>query len=346
MTGPLPDIPTKQNLCLLPTPLHPLPRASARLSAESPHPVQLWIKRDDLTGFALGGNKGRKLEFLIAQAIASRADTIVSSGATQSNFLRQLAAACAVANLRCVAATMHAPYESPDRKPPAPLAQGGNPDLDHLFNLERHLVPDGTWAELEQVAEDLAQTEEFNGRRVHRLPLGGSSPLAALAFVLAAQEIAAHPETQARPFDHVVTASSSGSTHVGLATAFHQSQTQVLGVSADPEPEILDDLLGLSARLAQDFPPLPALDRQDIRFDLGHVGPGYGVPSPEGQAAAHFLAQTEGVALDPVYSAKAFAALLHHARQGQISGKILFYHTGGLPILHARPLTPPGPTRP
>lgn len=313
----LPRIP----LCILPTPCHILPNLSQKLGSE------IWIKRDDLTGFAGGGNKGRKLEFLLAEAVNKRATAIVSCGATQSNFIRQLGAAAITQGIKTHVASMHAPYETPDRKPTGTLSQGGNPQLDSLFQIKRHHFADGTWDQLESHANQIQRDLEAQGETVFRIPIGGSSATSVHAFVLAAQELT-------QPFDLIITASSSGSTHMGLAHAFAGTNTTVLGISADPDPELLDDLVSLSKSYAQDFVSTP-IQKTSINFSLDFVGPGYGVPSPDGTQAQLTLAQSEGILLDPIYSAKAFAALLDLAHHNQLPPKTLFWHTGGLPTLFA-----------
>ena len=290
--------------------------------------IDLWIKRDDMTGFAGGGNKGRKLEYLMGQAKAMGATAVVSCGASQSNFVRQLGAACSVLGMRCAVATMDAPYETLDRKVSGTLSQGGNVDLDQWFGIERHVFADGTWEELEAQADGIVRVLEDAGETVLRVPLGGSSVGAVHAFVEAGREVDGE-------FDWVVTASSSGSTHVGLAHAFRGTGTKVLGVSADPEPEILDDLVDLSARYAVAFGG-EALGREEILFSLDYVGSGYGVPSEAGQDAMRLMAMREGILLDPIYSGKAFAGLVDLVGRGEIGGRVLFWHTGGLPGLFAR----------
>ena len=309
-------------LCLLPTPLHRLDRLSEKLSAD------IWIKRDDLTGFALGGNKGRKLEHLAAEIVQSGSDTVVSCGASQSNFLRQLAACCAVLGVRCIGVCMDRPYQEPDRLTPGVIAFGGNQALDTWFGLERQIVPDGTWDDLEAAATAVAEVERANGGSVYQIPLGGSGPLGVLAFYEAAHELPAG-------FDAVVTASSSGSTQVGLATAFQGTMTKVIGIACDPEPEIVADLVALSASFHQATGIGVPLTAGEIDFRLGHVGPGYGAPSVEGNDAIAMLARAEGILLDPVYSAKAFAGLIDLVGRGELTGRVCFWHTGGTPALFA-----------
>lgn len=318
-------VPRKVPLIQAPTPVHRLDRMSEKLG------IELWIKRDDLTGFALGGNKGRKLEYLIAAALDQGADAVTSCGSTQSNFVRQLGGACARFDLQCGAAVMDKPYDRAAGKPPdlhLP-ADGGNLLIDQILGVDVRRHPDGTWEELYEHAEELAREYEARGLDVYRIPIGGSSPLGAYGFLKAADEL----NSQAGPFDDIVVASSSGSTHSGLTYAYHGMPTRVIGISADPEPELphefaelcagLDDLLGEHRDVrAGDF---------DLRLDW--VGPGYAVPSAEGNAAILELARTEGIFLDPVYSGKAFAGAMDLARLGELRGRTLFWHTGGAPSL-------------
>ncbi len=311
----------KLDFCVLPTPIHRLNRLSEHLGAE------IWIKRDDLTGFALGGNKGRKLEYLMAEAKAAGATVVVGSGASESNFVRQLAAACGVLGIRCVAVTMAAPYQTPERAKGKGWL-GGNQLLDPWVPIERRVFPDGTWDDLEKHADSIAEELTDQGETVYQVPLGGSTPLAVHAFVEAGKELL----QQSEPFDWIVAASSSGGTQVGLTHAMRGVATRVLGISADPEPEIFDDLLDLSKRYAKKFGESP-LGRDDIHFDLDYVGEGYGIPHGDAIEAIDLMLQTEGIFLDPIYSGKAFCGLLGNIRTGRIGGRILFWHTGGIPTL-------------
>jgi D-cysteine desulfhydrase family pyridoxal phosphate-dependent enzyme len=317
--------PDRFPLVCLPTPTHPLPRVSSDLG------LDVWIKRDDLTGLAMGGNKGRKVEYLIADALARGATTVVTCGSAQSNYIRQLGAACAVAGLRCAAAVMTLPFEGTIGQPSGPRAsQGGNVLLNELLGVEVHRREDGPWEELFFAAESLADRLRSAGEIVYETPIGGSSVLGAFAFVRAADELRGLPH-----FDAVVIPTSSGSTHAGLAYALHGGPTQVIGVACDPEPDLADDL----ARLVGDLDAFTGLGRDiaadylDVRFD--YVGPGYGVPSEAGRRALTYLARREGILLDPIYSAKAFSGLLDMAERGMLRGRVLFWHTGGAPSLFA-----------
>lgn len=315
----------KVSLIQAPTPLHRLEFASEDLG------IDLWIKRDDLTGFAMGGNKGRKLEYMIAAAIESGAEAIATCGSMQSNFIRQLGAACSMFGLKCSAAVMSTPYE---HQPPfldGLRRDGGNVLLDDWLGVDLHIYPDGTWDELYGHAEEVAQQLERQGLRVFRIPVGGSSPEGAYAFWAAGRELALQSE---KDFDSIILASSSGSTQVGLAHYFKESQTRVVGVCSDPEPEISADFADLSSRLATilESAAIPS-SAFVLKFDM--VGPGYGVPSREGNDAIRYLARREGIFLDPVYSGKAFASLMEMARTGEVAGRVCFWHTGGTPALFA-----------
>jgi D-cysteine desulfhydrase family pyridoxal phosphate-dependent enzyme len=320
--------PPRLPLILAPTPLHRLDRLSEATG------LDLWIKRDDLTGFAMGGNKGRKLEYLMPAALAMGADVVVSCGSTQSNFVRQLGAACSRHGLECVAAVMDLPYSDPPGPPAASglASDGGNVLLDEMLGVELRRFPDATWEELYERAEEIARELEAAGKRVYRIPVGGSSPLGAFAFVCAAEEVRAQAE---RPFDWIVVASSSGSTQTGLAYGFHASTTRVLGICSDPEPELVEEFAALAAGLDDLLSEHRRMRPEDFHLDTGFVGAGYGVPSPEGDRAAALLAREEGVFLDPVYGAKAFAGLTALAERGEIRGRVLFWHTGGGPSIFA-----------
>lgn len=316
--------PARIPLAVLPTPIHRLDRVSRDLG------IDLHIKRDDLTGLALGGNKARKLEYLLADAIAREADVVITCGGVHSNFIRQLGAACGMCSLRCAAAVMDLPYEfepcSADRLAP----DRGSPTIDRILGIDLRHHPDGTWEQLYALAEDLAAEFEASGNKVYRIPVGGSAALGAFAFYKAADEV----RSFAQQFDWIVTASSSGSTQTGLTYAFAGTRTEVMGISSDPEPELVNDFV----KLGRDLVPLigvPVLPSSAFHLNVDHVGPGYGVPSQAGNEAIAYLARTEGILLDPVYTGKAFAGLARLAKDGTIGGKVLFWHTGGVPALFA-----------
>ena len=315
----------KVDLILKPTPLHRLNYLSEELG------LDLWIKRDDLTGFAMGGNKGRKLEYLIADAIDHHAQVVVTCGSAQSNFVRQLAAASSMFGIKLAVVAMALPFEFERPNLDAMRIDNGNVLLDRWLGADIRIMPDGTWDELFDAAESLAQEYEAHGARVHRIPLGGSHPLGAYGFVQAAKEI----ESQAPPFESIVFASSSGSTHTGLQFALRDKHTLVQGVACDPEPNIRDDFADLASRLDALLGTSVNLTAEDYHLDDRFVGPGYGVPSEAGNEAVKLMARREGIFLDPIYSGKAFAGLIQMASEGSIGGRVLFWHTGGIPALFA-----------
>lgn len=330
----------KVSLIQAPTPLHRLENASRELG------VELWVKRDDLTGLAGGGNKGRKLEYLIADIRDSGADAVVTRGAHQSNFVRQCAGACAMFGIEFHAATMHWPH--PPGKPvrPAdwsePQSPSGNALLDDWLGARIHLFPDGDWETLDAHAESIASKLESEGKRVYRMPSGGSSPVGALGFVAAVQEIL----DQGGAFENVVFASGSGGTQSGIAYGLRRARLncRAIGVCTDDEPELVDDF----ARIAEGLDHLLQGDEkmgpEDFELDLRFHGGGYQAASAEADEAIRFLARNEGIFLDPVYTGKAFAGVMAMARGGELPGRTLFWHTGGFPTLfaHGREPTPIG----
>lgn len=320
--------PPKVSLLYGPTPLHRLDRLSSRLGAD------IWIKRDDLSGFMLGGNKLRKLEYLMASVLESGADTVVTAGSLQSNFVRQIGAACRVYRLSCAAAVMSLPYDGPAGRPDySPPDKGGNVFLDEMLGVELHLAPDGTWDELDEARHRLVQVKEQEGRKVFDVPVGGSTWQGVFGFYQAGAELAAQAPDGG--FEVVVTPTSSGSTHAGLAQYFLGSATRVVGIACDPEPDLTGHLAGLAAEMAERTGLPRALQAEEIEYHMDWVGAGYNVPSTEGAAASQLLLDTEGIPLDPVYSAKAFAGLIGLIERRAIRGRICFWHTGGMPALFA-----------
>lgn len=296
--------------------------------------VDLWVKRDDLTGFAGGGNKARKLEYILPIALDSGCDTIVTCGALQSNFIRQLGAACSVLGLRCAASVMDLPYDKAAGRPKRGIlaSDGGNVLLDRMLGVELDTSDDDDWLVLYGRMESLAQRLEGEGRKVYRIAIGGSSPYGAYGFYRAGLEVQAQQE---EPFDWIVFASSSGSTQIGLTYAFRELSTNVLGICSDPEPEILEEFAQLGGGLAEILGIEP-LCVADFHMKFDYVGDGYSAPYEAATRAIQIAARREGLFLDPVYSGKAFAGLLDMINKGEISGRILFWHTGGFPSIFAQ----------
>jgi len=317
----------QMSLCHRQTPIEAMPRLSALLQGP-----QLFVKRDDCTGLAMGGNKTRKLEFLLGEAIAAGADMLVTQGAVQSNHVRQTAAAACKAGMKC-----HVLLERrvPDRD--AAYEVTGNVLLDALFGATHEFRPAG----LDMNAEAQAVTDRLasEGHKPYFIPGGGSNPTGALGYALCAQKIAEHCRTTGEPFDWLVMSTGSTGTHAGLVAGFTALGVDlpVMGVSVrQPRARQIAAVHGLTnktlAKLGYD-----PVDESAIIVDDGYVGEGYGLPAPSTLEAIRLTAQQEGLLLDPVYSAKGMAGLIGMVRQGffKPSDRVLFLHTGGASALFA-----------
>ena len=307
------------------TPLQKLERLSQQLGRD------IYVKRDDLTPFALGGNKVRKLEYLAADALNLGADTLVTAGAIQSNHVRQTAAVAARLGLHCVA-LLENPIATGDRN----YLTNGNRLLLDLFGTEVRLVPnlDRAAEDLEAVADELIAC----GRRPYIVPIGGSNALGALGYVRCGLEIAEQALRTSLKFAAVVVPSGSAGTHAGLALGFAEqaSQTQLIGVTVSrpyetQAPKVATLIRETAALLGE--PSLTA----DVNLWDTYFAPGYGAPNEAGNAAIRLLASTEGLLLDPVYTGKAMAGLLDALANDKLPGPgpVLFIHTGGSPALFA-----------
>jgi len=306
-----------------PTPLEYLPRFSDYLGRE------IYIKRDDMTPVALGGNKLRKLEFLVAEALSQGADTLVTAGAIQSNHVRQTAAVAAKLGLNCVAL-----LENPVGTQATNYLTNGNRLLLDLFNVEIEMCP--VLDRPNQQLAELAIRLEAQGFRPFVIPVGGSSALGALGYVESAQEIVQQCEG-AVALSSVVVASGSGGTHAGLAVGLEQlmPQVELIGVTVSRSAELqLPKVVGLQQEVAES---LELVAQKPIVLWDDYFAPGYGRPNDAGLAAIKMLAQLEGVVLDPVYTGKAMAGLIDGVAQNRFKdeGPILFIHTGGAPALFA-----------
>jgi 1-aminocyclopropane-1-carboxylate deaminase/D-cysteine desulfhydrase-like pyridoxal-dependent ACC family enzyme len=278
------------------------------------------MKRDDLTGLAGGGNKARKLEYLVGDALARGCDTLLTGGAAQSNHVRMTAAAACGVGLDCVAVLGGAPPDLPD----------GNLLLDHLFGAQ--LVWAGAYdAEmLETMMTETCMRLTDEGRRPYEVPLGGASDVGTLGYVVAAGEIASEA-----PIGSVVyTATGTGGTQAGLVVGFgHHARVRGVDVGAiDDVDDRIAALVAATASLARQ--PLP---EGHLHLDRSQIGGGYGRPTDEGREALELCARLEGIVLDPVYSGKAMAALVADRRSGALAAHqpTVFVHTGGLPSLFA-----------
>ena len=315
-----------------PTPIERLRRVEAALGPAL-NGVRLFVKRDDLTGLGGGGSKLRKLEFLLGDALARGADTIIATGPRQSNSARLAAAAAARLGLRCELGLR--PLTIDDS---VEYARGGNALLAELFGAVTHGLPDAA-AAAGFVAEREA-TLVANGRLGYVLPPGASSPLASVGYAECALEIADQEHALGVQFDRVVVANGSGGTQAGLVAGF-----ALLGRRAVVHGfSVLADVAAAHATTLEMARNCFALlegegdiRADDVVVDDAYRGPAYGVVTPEAVGAIRFLATHEGLLLDPVYSAKAFAGLLCGVRRGELGShrNILFIMTGGAPALFA-----------
>lgn len=320
----------REALVVGPTPLQRLDRLRDALGGGP----RLWVKRDDLTGLALGGNKARKLEYLLAEARARDADTLVTVGAAQSNHARQTAAAAAQAGLDAVL-VLRVPQQASKE-----YLTSGNLLLDSILGARVLLVEEEPEDLHPERAAAAAEVERLRaeGRRPFLIPSGGSTPVGVLGYLECYAEIAG----AGVGFEEIVVGSGSGGTQAGLIAGRELlpqiGRPRIHGVAVAPGA---DGLAGEVAELAGSAlaslaAPQP---RGPVVVDPGHAGSGYGVPTETGTEAIELFARTEGVLLDPVYTAKAAAALLFRVRQGVYpdDADVLFLHTGGAPALFAYP---------
>jgi D-cysteine desulfhydrase family pyridoxal phosphate-dependent enzyme len=302
----------------LPTPVEAMPRLSAQLGGAT-----YLVKRDDQTGLALGGNKTRKLEFLLAEAQANGARTLVTAGAAQSNHCRQTAAAAARFGLACILVLAGDP----------PEIQSGNLLLDGLFGAEIVWMGQRPRQQALQEAFEQAWTD---GRRPYLVPYGGSNPVGAAGYVHAFLELS---DQGVRP-DWIVFASSSGGTQAGLALGARLAgySGRVLGISIDePQAALRQSVARLAGQTADLLGEGAGLTVEDILVDDSFCSAGYGVFREQEREAITLFARSEGLLLDPVYTGRAAAGLIALARSGRfLSGEtVLFWHTGGAPALFA-----------
>ena len=318
---------SRVDLCHQPTPLEEMPRLSAALNGP-----KFLIKRDDCTGLATGGNKTRKLEFLLADALQQGADMLVTQGAVQSNHVRQTAAAACKFGLDC-----HALLERrvPDRA--ADYETTGNVLFDHIFGTTIEFRPPG----LDMNAEARAVTEKFavNGRKPYFIPGGGSNEIGALGYVSCAYEMLAQFDAQGLDVGWIVLASGSAGTHAGLLAGLHAagSDIPVMGISVrQPRERQIAAVHKLAAATAAQLTDIPlSLDKTLV--DDGYVGAGYGLPTEGTIAAINLIARKEGLLLDPVYSAKGLAGMIGLTEQKFFDSQkdVVFLHTGGAAALFA-----------
>ena len=303
-------------LAHLPTPIEALPRLSQALGG-----VEILIKRDDQTGLALGGNKTRKLEFLLAEAQAEGARTLITAGAVQSNHCRQTAAAAARFGFDCILVLTGEKSAS----------KSGNLLLDSLFGAQIEWAGD---ASRDAALAEVFKTAQRQGRSPFLIPYGGSSPLGASAYAMALGELF---EQEVYP-DWIVFASSSGGTQAGLVAGgkIYGYRGQVLGISVDePAPILQARIADLAQSTASLLGEMITFSADDILVNDDYLGGGYGVMGEREREAINLFARQEGLLLDPVYTGRAAGGLIDLAQRGFFPAgqQVLFWHTGGTPAL-------------
>ncbi|SNT30923.1 D-cysteine desulfhydrase [Antarctobacter heliothermus] len=309
-------------LAHLPTPLEPMPRLSELLGGP-----EIWIKRDDCTGLSTGGNKTRKLEFLMAEAMDQGADIVLTQGATQSNHARQTAAAAAKLGLEC-----HILLEDRTGYNHENYRYNGNVLLDVLHGASiEHRGPDLDMnAEMEAVADQM----RAKGRKPYTIPGGGSNATGALGYVNCALEMLNQFVEMGLKVDHIVHATGSAGTQAGLITGLKAMNAQIpllgIGVRA-PKPKQEENVFNLAVKTAEKLGCPGVVSREDVIANTDYVGPGYGIPAESTLEAIDIFARTEAILLDPVYSAKGAAGLIDLIRKGNFKSheRVVFLHTGG-----------------
>lgn len=301
---------------LLPTPVHRLEYLSDNYS------VNVYCKRDDLTGFGFGGNKTRKLDFLLPDALSQDCDTLIAIGANQSNFCRMAAA-------YGVASSMEVHLVLGGKEPEYPT---GNLRLDHLLDVICHHLDSPDWNRWAHEARRLEEKLTSQGKKVYRMPVGGSTPRGALGYVDAFSEIMADQSRLGLDFDAIIHASSSAGTQAGLIVGKDVSgwQGSIIGISvAKPKTELEKDVLALAKTTAAEINTY--IQPSNAVVDDGYVGEGYGLRTPGCEEAVALFAQRSGIFLDYVYTGKAAAALINYLRKGYFEkdANVLFIHTGG-----------------
>jgi L-cysteate sulfo-lyase len=322
-------------LCTLPTPFEPMKRLTAYLSdggANGARGPRLWVKREDCTGPGFGGNKLRKLDYVLHAALGQGIDTLVSGGVVQSNSQRQVAVAAARLGLDCHLAVYHGRVAPPS----AEYERTGNALLNRLFGATLHDVPwDG---DRNGAIRALAETLRGQGRKPFVVPYGVSDALGAVAYASTVAEIAAQCAERGIAPKAIVHCSGSAGTQAGLVVGARLGLpgTRIVGIDIDAEPERVRADVVRYGRAAAELLGQP-FDDADVKVVAGHAGPAYGVPHAATVEAIRLAARLEALVLDPVYSGKGLAGLIALIRAGRWTPEddIVFIHTGGAPALFA-----------
>jgi L-cysteate sulfo-lyase len=310
-----------------PTPLEFMPRLTEALGGPN-----LYIKRDDCTGLGTGGNKTRKLEFLMADAIKHGADTIITQGATQSNHARQTVAIAAKMGMRCEILLENRTGSTDDA-----YKHSGNVFLDHLYGAHVTERPGGT--DMAAAMNEVADALRAEGRKPYIIPGGGSNALGALGYVVCALELTDQFNNLGLNVDCLVHATGSAGTQAGLVAGFEgtRSQIPVLGIGVRAPKEAQEtNVFNLAVKTAELLGVSGSIPRESVMANCDYVGGGYGVPTPGMVEAVTMLARLEGILLDPVYSGKGMAGLIDLCRKGYFKKgqNVVFLHTGGAVALY------------
>ena len=323
-------------LAALPTPLQEASRLREALGGPGRAP-RILLKRDDLTGLAFGGNKVRKLEFLVGDALRTGATALVTTGAVQSNHARMTVAAARAAGLGA-ALVLSTKVEPPPMQ--------GNLLLDYLLGAEVHYVPGNSNPALATGDEEAAMVSRVmagltaRGERPYLVPIGGSSPVGVLGYVAGTLELVEQLLAQGESPTRLYYPAGSRGTQAGLVLGakMYSAPYQLYGIAVSGgEPEKTERAVRIANEAAERIGVPTRVAASDIRTDPGYIGPGYGIPTPGCLEAVTLLARQEGILLDPVYTGKAMAGMIDHVRRGVIDPgeTVLFLHTGGAPALFA-----------
>jgi L-cysteate sulfo-lyase len=311
------------SLAHLPTPLEHLPRLSEHLGGP-----QIYVKRDDCTGLATGGNKTRKLEFLVADAIEKKADVLITQGAVQSNHARQTAAAACKVGMDCELVFEKRVADADDA-----YNQSGNVLLDRIYGANIREVEKGSDmnAAMEEVADELRAA----GRTPYIIPGGGSNPIGALGYVNCALEFMDQANRDGLVIDHVVHATGSAGTQAGLVVGLNMTHSGIplLGIGVNAPQDVQEEKVWALTKETAAFVGAPdCVSREDVVANCDYVGDGYGIPTREMNDAVVLLARLEGLLFDPVYSGKGLAGMIDLVQKGffQEAKNIVFLHTGGV----------------
>jgi len=314
------DYPASVDLARRPTPIEPLARISTSLEGPG-----LFIKRDDFTGVGITGNKVRKLDFLLAEALEQKCDTVITCGGYQSNHARTTAVMCAKLGLKCHLVLRNGISASLD----------GNLFLDRLVGAEIHYVNPDEYMAVDDVMRRLANQLKADGSCAYVIPEGGSNALGAVGYVRAAEEIAAQCRERKLKLHHIVVAVGSGGTYAGLLLGkyLYDLPATIHGINvSDNESYFVNKIHKILQEMERRFELGVKLGKKDIHIVDGYVGKGYGLSRQEELDVIKLVAREEGIILDPVYTGKCFFGMMNMIKEGKFrqDENVLFVHTGGI----------------